>query len=135
MPTRTDLHILPESSDADEGDAAARCPLCHPYLSMLNIANCKAILQASGVNMTIWSLAAQDCTQNMRYSFFKWFFFQSCILVLSKLQNWFYFLIDHSSHIASGLSSRDMWPHPRVSAHWTVDTDTDTGHSSEVVSK
>ena len=45
MPTRTDLQILPESSDADEGDVAARCPLCHPYLSMLNIANCKAILQ------------------------------------------------------------------------------------------
>ena len=51
-------------------------------------------------------------------------------LVSYKLHSWFYFLIGHSSHIASGLSSRVATP----AGLRTLDTDTDTRHSGEVVS-
>ena len=47
-------------------------------------------------------------------------------LVLSKLQSWFYVLITVHTLPLSGLSSRDMWPHPQVSAHWTLTLTPDT---------
>ena len=88
----------------------------------LNIANCNALQfwflpprDPSGVNVTIWSLAAQDCTQNMRFWFLLMGFFQ-CI-ISSKLQSWFYYLIDHSFYTLPVVSVPGTCGHTRGSPH------------------